>query len=118
MHWADFRKKLINIQKRKIYAKNGLKNWEIRAQKLAQLDEKRLKMVIYTRNSVKKHFSKSKNHVLIEAPGHNTSLAQKKKLVYMAILLLGQNAVWTNRTSGLKNLQKTNTPLWAVKKDR
>ena len=48
------------------------------SKKLGQLDEKTAKMVIYMRHSLKKHFSKSKSHSLIEAHDQTILLAQKK----------------------------------------
>ena len=73
---------------------NGIK-------KLLRLHKKkRLKMVIYKRQPVKRHLSKSKSHSLMEAHDQNTSRSEKiSSQGNITLSLLGQNAVRTNSIS-------------------
>ena len=63
--------------------------------KTGPIGQKTAKMVIYIRHSVKKRFSKSKSHSLIEAHDLKYSFRSEKISSHgnFAFSLLGQNAV-------------------------
>ena len=70
-------------------------------------------MVIYMRDSDKKTFFKVEKSLTDRSEGSkNFSRSQKVSLILQKFYNLSplcQNAVWTNSTSGKKNLNKTNT---------